>query len=195
MILHALYDYYQRKAADPESALAPEGFEVKEIPFHIVLDGAGRFVQFSDMREGEGKKKRAKPALVPKGVKKTSGPAANLFWDNAEYVLGVDAPDKPGKAAIKHERFVAKLRGTFGAHPPDAVVAVLAFLEHLDLEALQQAPQWPEIAETNVVLSFRLQGDAALVCERPEVRAAMGNAAAGGQTNCCLISGDADEIE
>ena len=30
MILHSLYDYYQRKAADPESRIAPEGFEWKE---------------------------------------------------------------------------------------------------------------------------------------------------------------------
>ena len=27
MILQALYDYYQRKAADPDSGIAPEGFE------------------------------------------------------------------------------------------------------------------------------------------------------------------------
>ena len=32
MILQALYDYYERKAADPESTVAPEGWEWKEIP-------------------------------------------------------------------------------------------------------------------------------------------------------------------
>ena len=32
MILQALCDYYQRKANDPESGIAPEGFEYKEIP-------------------------------------------------------------------------------------------------------------------------------------------------------------------
>ena len=44
MILQALCDYYDRKAADPESGIAPPGFEWKEIPFIIVIDGEGRFV-------------------------------------------------------------------------------------------------------------------------------------------------------
>ena len=33
MILQALYEYYQRKAADPVSTIAPRGLEWKEIPF------------------------------------------------------------------------------------------------------------------------------------------------------------------
>ena len=32
MILQALKDYYDRKAADPESGIAPLGWERKEIP-------------------------------------------------------------------------------------------------------------------------------------------------------------------
>ena len=32
MILQALYEYYQRKAADPGSTIAPHGLEWKEIP-------------------------------------------------------------------------------------------------------------------------------------------------------------------
>ena len=31
MILQALYEYYQRKAADPGSTIAPHGLEWKEI--------------------------------------------------------------------------------------------------------------------------------------------------------------------
>jgi CRISPR-associated protein Csd1 len=34
--------------------------------------------------------------LVPKAVKKTSGVAANLLWDNAEYVLGHRHPRQTG---------------------------------------------------------------------------------------------------
>lgn len=33
MILQALYEYYQRKAADPGSTIAPHGLEWKEIPY------------------------------------------------------------------------------------------------------------------------------------------------------------------
>ena len=35
MILQALYEYYQRKAADPGSTIAPHGLEWKEIPYLI----------------------------------------------------------------------------------------------------------------------------------------------------------------
>ena len=38
MILQALYEYYQRKAADPESHIAPQGLEWKSIPYLIVID-------------------------------------------------------------------------------------------------------------------------------------------------------------
>ena len=79
MILQALSDYYARKAADPDDGLAPEGFELKAIPFVLVLDGAGQLVQLADRREGAGKKKVAKAVLVPHGTKKTSGVAANLL--------------------------------------------------------------------------------------------------------------------
>ncbi len=45
MILQALYEYYQRKAANPESKMAPFGLEWKEIPFLIVVDENGKFIK------------------------------------------------------------------------------------------------------------------------------------------------------
>ena len=82
MILHALYDYYQRKSADPDAHMAPPGFEWKEIPFILEIDVHGNPVQIEDTREGDGKKKRAHAYLVPQGVKRASDIAANLLWDN-----------------------------------------------------------------------------------------------------------------
>ena len=41
MILQALYEYYQRKAADPVSTIAPRGLEWKEIPYLILIDKKG----------------------------------------------------------------------------------------------------------------------------------------------------------
>ncbi|MDF1568683.1 MAG: type I-C CRISPR-associated protein Cas8c/Csd1, partial [Spirochaetaceae bacterium] len=73
MIIHALNEYYQRKAADPASTIAPEGFERKQIPFLIVLDNQGNLIRFEDTRQQEGKKKVAKPYLVPQGEKKAMG--------------------------------------------------------------------------------------------------------------------------
>jgi CRISPR-associated protein Csd1 len=70
MILQALKEYYDRKAADPDSGIAPVGWEKKEIPFIIIIDRDGNIVQIEDTREGEGKKMRARSFIVPQGVKK-----------------------------------------------------------------------------------------------------------------------------
>lgn len=54
MILQALVDYYDRKVADPDAPLPPPGFEAKAIPFVIVIDLQGRFVELEDTREPAG---------------------------------------------------------------------------------------------------------------------------------------------
>lgn len=199
MILQALNDYYARKAADPDGGLAPEGFEPKAIPFVLVLDEAGRLVQLADRREGEGKKKVAKAVLVPQGIKKTSGVAANLLWDSAEYVLGVGTRGKVGRVAEQQVAFRDRLRTQFGDAPEDAGLrAVLAFLdEHRaeSMDALAAHPAWPEILETNPVMTFQLKTDTELVCQRPAVIAAL--IAGGGDPpdGLCLVSGEVDAIE
>ena len=45
MILQALKEYYDRKAADPKSGIAPLGWERKEIPYLIVLSKQGEFLR------------------------------------------------------------------------------------------------------------------------------------------------------
>jgi len=199
MILQALNDYYARKSADPESGLAPEGFEPKAIPFVLVLDTDGRLVQLARRWEGEGKKKVVKTVLVPQGVKKTSGIAANLLWDTVEYVLGVHTKSKPERVAEQHAAFVARLREAFGEEPEDAgLQAVYRFLtEHRDeaLEALAADPIWPENLETNPLITFQLNTDLELVCQRPAVLETLASVTGGEPDGLCLVSGAADVIE
>ncbi|MBN8475442.1 type I-C CRISPR-associated protein Cas8c/Csd1 [Sulfuritalea sp.] len=199
MILQALNDYYARKASDPEGGLAPEGFEPKAIPFVLVLDAGGRLVQLADRREGEGKKKVARAVLVPQGVKKTSGVAANLLWDSVEYVLGVDTRGKPERVAEQHAVFRGKLIEAFGEAPGDiGLRAVLSFLdEHRDeaLEKLSSHPAWQEILETNPALTFQLNTDTDLICQRPAVIAALTGRGASTPDGLCLVSGELDVIE
>ncbi|MCU7862278.1 MAG: type I-C CRISPR-associated protein Cas8c/Csd1, partial [Candidatus Thiodiazotropha sp. (ex Lucinoma kastoroae)] len=95
MILQALNNYYERKAADPESGIAPMGFEYKEIPFILVLDDVGTLVNIEDTRQMINKKLRARSFLVPQGEKRASNIKANLLWDNTEYVFGVPVKGKP----------------------------------------------------------------------------------------------------
>ena len=56
MILQALCNYYHRKCKTADGAIAPLGFEYKEITHVIVLKPNGEFVQLDDMREWEDKR-------------------------------------------------------------------------------------------------------------------------------------------
>lgn len=192
MILQALNDYYQRKMSDPDPAnqLPPFGLEAKEIPFILELSAGGQLVGIKDTRTTEGKRKIAARYLVPQGVKRASGIAANLLWDNAEYVLGLpDAKkhadaEKKGKADDYAARLL-DMRAAFkkqiaslpeSAQSDDGIRAVLAFLDEDPANAITAHPLAEEIADTNPTLSFRLVGDVDLVCQRPAVSSAgLGN--------------------
>jgi len=194
MILQSLYEYYQRKIADPDPArrLPAFGLEDKEIPFIIELTAAGQPVAIKDTRQGDGKKKQARRYLVPKGVKKTSGVAANLLWDNAEYVLGIDTKGKPERVFEQHAAFCQRIAELPEASREDAgIQAIQAFYETQGVAALSEDPSWAEILEINPVMTFRLAGDSDLVCQRPAVVAGLGNdfddAAGGGAI--CLVTG------
>lgn len=172
MILQALNDYYRRKMADsdPRGRLPAFGLEYKEIPFIIELAKGGKFLGIKDTRRIEGKKKLAERFLVPKGAKKTSAVAANLLWDTAEYVLGVDTKGKPERVTQQAQAFRARIAALPESVRRDAgIEAVLSFLDAKPLSILQQNEYWEEIGEINPVITFRLADDTDLVCQRPAV--------------------------
>ena len=196
MILQALAEYYDRKSA-ADNSLAPPGFEAKEIPFVLEINTDGQLIQIEDTREIVGRKKRARSELVPQGVKKTSGVAANLLWDNAEYVLGIDTKGKPERVVEQHAAFRNKIDELPNPAKEDAgIEAIRAFYSTLDLETLAELAVWQEIKETNPNLSFKLQGDCSLICQRPDVIAAI-RALDSGEVDKgrCLVSGEENEIE
>lgn len=196
MILQALNEYYHRKMADPDPArrLPAFGFEDKEIPFIVELAGDGSFVGITDTRILEGKKKRAARYLVPKGVKKTSGVAANLLWDTAEYALGVVARDDPERVTQQHAAFLGRIDTlSWAARADKGIIALRAFLDSHPLEMLARDPHWEEIRTTNPVVTFRLVEDNDLVCQRPAVVEAATTESADEEEvppSVCLLSGE-----
>jgi len=196
MILQTLVEYYERKV-DSDNSLAPLGFELKEIPFVFEIDREGGLIQIEDTREMDGKRKRARATLVPQAIKKTSGVAANLLWDTAEYVLGVDTRGKPERVAEQHAAFRDRLRKMTGVEHDAGTKAIGKFYDSLNFDFLATLPVWQEVVETNPTVTFRLQGDRELVCQRPAVISAISAMAADGDHDegRCLISGDEDEIE
>lgn len=199
MILQALNDYYQRRQRSPDlqDRLPAFGLEEKEIPFVIEIDDKGMLVNLVDTRSTEGKKKIGQRFLVPQGVKKTSGVAANLLWDTAEYALGIDTKGKPERIAEQRAAFRARIE----ALPADAlndagIQAVLVFLDSVDPEQFAIMPAWSDILATNPIMTFRLHGDMELICQRPAVVAAFGAATADDDASgICLVSGSATSIE
>jgi CRISPR-associated protein Csd1 len=202
MILQALKEYYDRKAADPESGIAPEGWEWKEIPFVIVLDRDGKLMRIEDTREGEGKKKRAKAFLVPMGEKKTSGIKANLLWEVPAYIFGTANtkgldPEKATRARARakeqHKAFMERIESDL--HDTDRLRAVLAFLSSITKKRLEEETPWEEIFESSALLSIRFNGEKRLYCESDEVRRAIDKSRSSKQANgTCLISGETDAI-
>ncbi len=205
MILQALCDYYRRQ----QEELPPPGFERKAIPFVIVLDRDGRFVDIEDTRDGNDKRDKGRLCVVPQGVKRTSGVAANLLWDGLGYVLGVVSETRAAKLdATKlqkerertgeaHRAFIQRIRDAFPAPIDDeGVRAALAFLERGDFSVVFAHPLWPELKKTTESLSFRLDGELQLICQREAVRQAVMVAEQDTATvrNRCLVSGNLDVI-
>lgn len=202
MILQALKEYYDRKASDPDCDIAPEGWEKKEIPFIIVLDSEGNLADIEDTREGEGKKKRAKSFLVPQGVKKTSGIAANLLWDNIGYIFGIvntaGLDDKKAEKALarapeQRNAFLQRIRDELPA--TDRVAMLLQFLESVKRESLEAMPAWNEIFETGSFLSFRFSDERGLFCQNTDIARAIGRTRGEDRdTGICLVSGEKDRV-
>lgn len=189
MILQALSEYYERKRSVKGSEIAAEGWEWKELPFIIVLDGKGKFIQIEDTREENGKVRRGKRFLVPLGVKRTSGVAADLLWGSAEYIFGIGK-----KGSEKRTSFLDRLKAELDGI--EIVECVIDFVENLPKDKLSRDKNWEEISETNPFLSFRIVSDRTLVCNRPEVDKKLSSSNGGGSTEAiCLVTGEKTRIK
>ncbi len=207
MILQALNEYYQH------SDLAPPGFEHKAIPYLVILTADGEFAGLVPTHEGEGKKKVAKTYLVPQTAEGTSGIAANLLWDNPEYVFGAETKkieeklakaetDKKREAILnrlakQHEEFIGVLHERLPQSNDIGVQAVQTFLQRGEFTKIFEHPLWPEIQERGANLSFRLEGDAYPVFEREDVVNALQvkDGETDEKTALCLVSGEMDVIK
>lgn len=128
MILQALKEYYDRKAADPASGMAPEGWIAGGLDFLIVLDRDGNYKGLECLQEQEGKKTQSKSMLLPcignQALKHSnSGKDANLLWDNSSFVLGLG-----DKGALRLSSMLNAIDDWFAPGENAEVDAVRAFL-------------------------------------------------------------------
>lgn len=193
MILQALKEYYDRKPDLPRA-----GFEMKEIPFVLVLSRDGTPVGLNETYEGEAKARRAKRYLVPQTVKRAVNIAANLLWDNPEYVLGVPLKGRPERVVKQHAAFSQRIED-LGLMSDEGLAAVRSFLSKPDkIEALKAfGNSWEELQKTGANLSFQLVGQTGLIVEQPSVRKAVATAVAGTAKGkgICLVTGETETLE
>ena len=191
MILQALKEYYDRK---PD--LARYGWENKEIRFVITLDPQGNPILLEDTEEIVLKKKRSRLFLVPQTVKHSSNIAANLLWGNPEYALGVKIK---GKSERVRDQFSAFINAIADLHiDSDAgIVSVQTFLNQDNPAKLLEkyGAIWKSVTDSGANITFRLQGDKELICNRSAVKQAIDHASEGeGQTIRCLLTGEPDVL-
>lgn len=193
MILQALCDYYERSLADPERNVAHEGWDWKGIHFLIVVDTQGNFARVEDTREQSGTKLVPKRFLVPSlGEQKGSGIKANLFWENAEYFLGVPTKEdsKPERVKAQHEAFINKMAAFFDKEKiSEPIRGVLNIFKPNLLEKISKCPVWEDLKKSDSLMIFKIEG-LGVIADLPEIRKARVINTTSLPEGTCLVTGE-----
>ncbi len=193
MILQALKEYYDRKAANPESGIAPIGWGWQSIPFIINLSLGGNFLGIEDTRID----KRAKRFLVPiLGESKGNGCKSNFPWENAEYIFGVPLKeDKNNSVAKKHEQFITRVKEycTDECCTHEWARAILAFLKNVEVDDIVARfnGEWKDV-EKGAYLIFAING--VPVCELDDFKASY-HRKSESTSGVCLVTGIRDVLK
>lgn len=193
MMLQALYQYYQRLLDDPNSQIAPPGFQHVGFSHAIVLKRDGRFSHFLTLTQD----KTPKTLLVPQAVKKTSGVSSNLLWENPFYIFGIPKNDtkKDQERAVKQqEAFLDRIRDVFDeAESFPEIQAIMKFVTTKPLDQAEQDPLWPEILEAGRNLCFRIEGQEGAVTDQKSIKTIIAKSAKTSTDSVnvqCLVTGD-----
>lgn len=191
-VLSALAKAYGRLPNAP-----PFGFSSEKIGVVISLNEDGSVFDVIDWREGEGKKARPRPMLVPQPVKRTAGIAPNFLWDKTSYALGVTAGEGK-RTAEEHAAFLDRHLEAIGDQQDAGLNAFGLFLRNWSPEQFQP-PRWREdMKDQNVI--FALESDRRnniFLHDRPAAKAlwARQSGAAAADAQICLVTGAAGPVE
>lgn len=209
MILQALKEYYDRKAEDPDSGIAPPGFEKKELQFLIVIDEEGNFINIEDTREKVGTRLVGKTFILPRSKGRSgsrSYATTFLLWDHIGYLLGIPADDE--KSSKQHETWLAALEVLPAELLSDrGVAAIIKFYGQNREKGLEKARNSTQIEEclkaTQCNMAFSLSGDVPVPCREMVREYVRQSVTAGSQvqdddseidmqikTGYCLVTGE-----
>ena len=144
MILQALVDYYEALAA--KGKVAKPGWGNAKISYALNIDKQGRLLNLLSLKISvqKGKKTVELPQniLLPEATKRTAGVAAQFLWDNAKYVLGIDASGKTERSKQCFEAMAQKCQEILADAVDEKAMALKAFF----------ATWQPELAHENMLL-------------------------------------------
>ncbi len=165
MIFQALNAYYHR------AELSPPGWELKPIPFFIVLDPSGRVVNIASRMDSD--HPRGGQILVPQSEIRSGKNAwaqPNLLWDHYGFVLGeqkrkpngdADPSDSPEKVAKQLAAFRGRIDSLRLAHPDsiglNAISNFYTLGEHKNIFTRPDAAGMSKLAGAN--MTFILVGE------------------------------------
>lgn len=186
-ILASLVRAYDRLPDAP-----PFGYSVQNIGVVVGLNQDGTVASVTPWFDGEGRKRKPKPMMVPQPVKRTAGIAPNFLWDKTSYVLGVTAGEGK-RTAEEHAAFKERHEKDLAGTDDPGLNALLLFLRQWTPEQFA-GPDWSdEMRDQNVV--FALESDRRQnlwLHDRPAAKALWEKVsqAASGANQICLVTGE-----
>lgn len=186
-ILASLVRAYDRLPDAP-----PFGYSLQNIGVIVSLNEDGSVAGVTDWRDGDRRKRRPRPMLVPQPGKRTAGVAPNFLWDKTSYVLGMTA-GAGKRTAEEHAAFKERHEKELAGTDDPGLRALLLFLQQWTPEQFVP-PLWlDELKDQNVV--FVLEADRRRhlwLHDRPAARAAWARAsrAADDAGRVCLVTGE-----
>ncbi|NPV49123.1 MAG: type I-C CRISPR-associated protein Cas8c/Csd1 [Armatimonadetes bacterium] len=153
--------------AAPQFEFPPPGYQKGPVKWIVDLDAEGQCRGFVRTVGDETKKNdRGKEMAFP-FVQRTSGVAAQLLADKADYTLGVvdpgAKPNEPEKVKQRHAAFMKLLDDCAAQTSFSPLEAVREFLE-----PEHQLPELPSELQQGDMVTFRVDGQ--LLIEQPEIR-------------------------
>ena len=164
MILQALVDYYEALAA--QGRVAKPGWGIAKISYALNLDKQGRLLNLISLKLTKQKGKKAvevpQSILLPEATKRTAGVAAQFLWDNAKYVLGLDASGKAERSKQCFEAMAQKCQEILAAAVGEKAAALKAFFASWQPEAAHDnalLQPYMEDLLSSANLMFKVEGE------------------------------------
>ena len=164
MILQALVDYYEALAA--QGRVAKPGWGIAKISYALNLDKQGRLLNLISLKLTKQKGKKAvevpQSILLPEATKRTAGVAAQFLWDNAKYVLGLDASGKAERSKQCFEAMAQKCQEILAAAVGEKAAALKAFFVSWQPEAAHEnvlLQPYMEDLLSSANLMFKVEGE------------------------------------